>query len=102
MKCVSYDYGFEVDLATRWQEFNKNHEAKPNRQKARKGQAFTSPDSDDWDEDDSTTSRSRAHLFRGAKFLNSSLPRGDVVSVSSSSVELSEDEEYLLPLQVSS
>jgi hypothetical protein len=92
MKCVSYDYGFEVDMATKWQEFNKKHKkAKPNRQKARKRQASTSSGSDDWDEDDSATSSSRAHLSRGAKFLNSSLPRGDVVSVTSSSVELSED-----------
>lgn len=90
MKCVSYDYEFEVDLATKWQEL-------PRKAKARKTRVSTPDDSEGGDEDEAPTTRSRGHLWRDAKVPNSSLPRGDTVSVTPVIVESSEDEECLYP-----
>lgn len=74
MKCVSYDYEFEVDLATKWQEHAGN---------AHK-------------EDRVPKHGSRGHLSRRAKLPSWAFQQEDTVSVTSSSVESSEDEESLL------
>ena len=95
MKCVSYDYKFEVDLATKWQGLNKDTggRAKPKQKRGRKSQLSTSEESEGGDEDEAPVSRSRDHLWRSAK---SSLPCRDTTPVIIP-VESSEDEEYWSP-----
>lgn len=103
MKCVAYDYEFENDLVTRWQELD--HSTPGTKSKSRWGRNIPASDSDNQGEDEEEyeeckeeeeglTSRSRDHLSRRAKCRNPStrLPRGDTVSASSSHMELSDCE----------
>lgn len=91
MKCVSYDHGFEVDLATKWQELEARRErAKLNPEQNIPGWFPSDVEDSDY-EDEAPSIESRDHLWRKAKHVNSSLSHGETASVIS--VESSEGEE---------
>jgi hypothetical protein len=82
MKCVSYDYEFESDLSTKWQERHKS--TSQVELKARWGLNMPASGSelsdDEVEEDEVLTSRSRGHLSRKAKGKKPTTSRGDSVS----------------------
>ncbi|KAF9789675.1 hypothetical protein BJ322DRAFT_551667 [Thelephora terrestris] len=82
MKCVSYDYEFESDLSTKWQERHKS--TSQVELKARWGLNMPASGSelsdDEVEEDEVLTSRSRGHLSRKAKGKKPTISRGDSVS----------------------
>jgi len=86
MKCISYDYDFESNLATQWEELDR-----------RRRQVSVSVDEEDEDDGDEVpTGMYRGHLSRGAKYKKNAT-REDSVSVVVSSSEglTNEDEEDL-------
>jgi len=100
MKCVSYDYGFESDLATKWQALERatpqgSGGTKPSGSKGksnrrwRKRQLSTT---DSEDEDEAPASVSRDHLSRKARCKKPSL-HGDSASAAASGCEGSSDED---------
>lgn len=104
MKCVSYDYEFENNLATKWQELD--HSTRRTKSDGLRGRKIPGSDSDipddeyeeDGEEDEALTSRSRAHFPRKAKCGKRStcIPRGDIISENSGdsdSEELDTDSE---------
>jgi hypothetical protein len=86
MKCVSYDYEFESDLSTKWQERHKSTsqvelKARWGLNMPASGSELSDDEGDDEvEEDEALTSRSRGHLSRKAKGKKPTISRGDSVS----------------------
>jgi len=103
MKCVSYDYGFESDLSTRWKALDHTSPQKsgstkrpgPRRRYRRrqKGRQQSIPD-DSEDEDGVPTATPRDHLPRKARReLNPLEYTGIEIVGGSDSEDLSDDDE---------
>ena len=97
MKCVSYDYEFESDLATKWKTLDRATPQSNTQQKSR-GRPKKKPTSDySEDEGDTPIGTSRDHLSRKVRREKGASRYGDSVSagVFGDSEELSdEDEDY--------
>jgi len=102
MKCVSYDYDFENDLATRWQALDRvtpqksggtkqsGSQGKGGRRGRRRKWLPVSDESEH--EDGVPEGKSRDHLLRKARCKIGAL-QGDPVSAAISSSEESSDED---------
>ena len=96
MKCVSYDYDFEMDLVAKWKALDRSAPRPPdsrlkrNSERWRKFLASITDDSED--EDEVPTRRSRDHLSRKARCKKGAL-QGDSASAIISGSELTSDED---------
>lgn len=77
MKCISYDYDFESNLATQWEAIDR-----------RRRQVSVSDD-----EDEAPMGRSRGHLSRKAKYKKSATREDWMSVVVSGSEGLSDEDE---------
>ena len=92
MKCISYDYEFESDLATKWKALDRPIPQPSGGKKRRYRRIQPSPTDDSEDEDGVPISKSRDHLSRKARSKKSAL-QGDSASVVVSVSEGSSDED---------
>jgi len=94
MKCISYDYDFESDLATKWKALDRPTPHPSGGKKRRYRRKQPSPTDDSEDDDEAPTSKPRDHLSRKARSLQGdSLFAAAFASLSEGSSD--EDEEDL-------
>ena len=96
MKCNSYDYDFEMDLVAKWKALDRPApRPSGSRPKGNVGhrRKLPAPMTDDSEEDNAPTRRSRGHLSRKARPRNCPLKIDDSVLAMDSGSELTSDED---------
>jgi len=91
MKCISYDYDFESNLATEWKALDR---PAPQPKRRWQGRRLLTTDDSEY-EDEAPTSRSRDRLSRKARCKRSAQKVSESVAVFSSEGSSDEDAEDL-------